>query len=117
MSAHTVAEVLALAAEILSERDWCQGSSAQDERGRPIASPAVELEHALEQAPSICLETALYLAADYNNPLQAQASTALRLHLGINVPSFVWNDEQGRSKEEVVLTLKEAARQAREAGL
>jgi hypothetical protein len=89
----TTADVLNRAADLLEEFGWCQGRAGSKAEG------------------TMCLDRAIGEAEKDLGILLARARTTLSEHIGIPLP-FIWNDTPGRTKEEVVRALREAARNA-----
>lgn len=82
-------QVLLEAADLIEQRGWCQ-NSAQGPGG------------------SICAAQALALAAAYDFAFAAQVGRKLLHTVGFRtVPK--WNDAPGRTQDEVVAALRQAA--------
>lgn len=86
----TAADVLNAAADLIEENGWCQGWS-EDSLGRHCTLGAVAAVGKPEPAEVI-----------------TNAVEHLRRATGV-VGVASWNDEDGRTKEEVVETLRKAA--------
>jgi hypothetical protein len=87
-----VAKILLTAADFIEARGWCQGTM-EDAQGR------------------ICPRQAIYYAEPGDRKKRHDASLMVARHLGLYFPSglMVWNDEPGRTKTEVVSSLRAAA--------
>lgn len=85
------AEILEGAADLIERDGWCQG-------------------HAMNDAGEMCLMQALVFTASGMCEFHK-----LRRILGhaIDEPIVEWNDRPGRTKEEVITALREAAKMAR----
>jgi hypothetical protein len=123
MTVHTLpSEILTRAAVILTERGWTQGDWSN-----PTGT---------DQPCSVCILAALNLAAgrdadDRINGLVADAADAVAAILGldhlvadaidlhdtfVDVLGAGWNDDHGRTANEVIRVLRAAAVSEREAG-
>ena len=85
----TPQEVLLKAAEYIEEHGWCQHAFGEPD-GR------------------VCLEGAINRTA-YNGSERDAAVRRMIGHLNGQTPAF-WNDMRGRTKEEVIAALREAAK-------
>jgi hypothetical protein len=94
----TVHEALERAAHIIEQRGWIQNDA--------------------ESAKGICLTHALLLAADASTLrvglLRPPVCTILGLPFSSPVSLMVWNDQKGRTQQEVIDALRAAASLAKE---
>ncbi len=90
----TTAEVLDRAADYIEQHGWCQGEFSKN--GAVCVSGAI----------SRVLGVEFYRA---DNRVY-DAKNAFARHLKSDDPPCVWNDEDGRTQEEVIATLREAAK-------
>ncbi len=88
-------KVLDKAIDLLDKKGWCQNQFAKDKKGCSVAIGSKE-------AASFCVQGAL-LKAGVNN---LKFDTSLKVYNVLNqlVPEgyIEWNDEKGRTKEEVI---------------
>ena len=100
----TPSAILLAAADLIEQTGWTQESPAADEQGYPVRSHS-------PAACRFCVTEAIRRSCpDYpNDDLDIAAMKRLERHLGtLDLPA--WNDAPGRTKEEVVAALREAAR-------
>ena len=100
----TPSAVLLAAADLIERTGWTQGSPAADEQGYPVRSHSAA-------ACRFCVAEAIRRACPGypNDNLDIAAMNLLERHLStLDIPA--WNDAPGRTKEEVVAALREAAR-------
>lgn len=90
-------ELLLRAADIMERRGHCRGDY-EDADGRVCLQGALRVAHQGH---------AKWLPSVSNTPIR-NAAHALSLSLGS--PSFIWNDEPGRTQAEAVAALRGAAR-------
>lgn len=86
-------EVLRRAADIIERRGWCQND--------------------YQDGAAVCILGALRLAITGNtdNHSDRVHNPAERLAKNLGQAPWVWNDEPGRTKEEVIAALRSAAEQ------
>lgn len=87
-------KVLLSAIDILNNRGWCQGGSGRRVDGSVCIAWAIQL--AITENPCLNAEE----VALYNN-------VRAKLDIGANIA--IWNDFEGRTKEQVIEKLREAA--------
>lgn len=97
MTEWTVAGVLRAAAAIVESRGHCQWA-AEDEVGRVCTSYALILAYTADGSDPV----------KFPAPVLLDAQAALRRLLGVD-NLVAWNDRRGRTKEQVVAALREAA--------
>lgn len=90
-------EHLLNAAQYIRDHGWCQLTSKND-KGE------VCLEGAIMQGILQALGTKSYLKI--SPPLYGEADRKVRQQLGTNLPCHYWNDQKGRTKEEVLAVLE-----------
>ena len=103
MGGASVSEVLVAAADLIAVPDaWTQESYALDHEGEPVDAKS-------EFAVCFCALGAIRHAGGYEDDVNPAAQA-----LGNLVGALVcdWNDELGRTQDEVVTALRQAARQA-----
>jgi hypothetical protein len=88
--------------KLIEATGWCQGESAQDDKGRTIYS-----RH--EKACSFCTMGAINRIYEGSNYSEAYSKIFNALNKSEKQRIFVseWNDDPARTKEEVVNLLKE----------
>jgi hypothetical protein len=92
VSAETPAGMLTAAADLIEQRGWCQ-RKFQDDDGR------------------LCVEGAIYHGLAVLDRVCFDAVRILRRHIGDD--SLIrWNDQPGRTQDQVVAALRAAAEQA-----
>ena len=109
-----VAKTLEAAADTLQARGFHQGmftANEYDENAPVCAWGAINA--ALGYDPAGMWERAPGSGADHAPALSVAAMTALNCHLGTS--AIHWNDEPGRTADEVVAALRGAAADARAA--
>ena len=95
-------EVLDLAADIIEEQGWTQGPDGWPDN--PDDTGPVCIEGALTRAMG------LDYFADCAKVVESPAMRVLSAHLGrALIHPFEWNDQEGRTAEEVIAALREAA--------
>lgn len=102
----TDADVLERAADLLEEFGWCQGAAARDEAGKSIVGT-------WERAVSFCHNGAIYRAACDLGVSSSLFDGRWERLIG-DSDAHLWNDVPGRTKQEVVARLRDAAATARE---
>lgn len=96
----TVAEVLTLAADILTPEDaWTQNSWACDANGRIVPPRSGD-------ACCRCLDGALIAVKGTDDTHRELEAIAVALNVG---SAMEWNDEPGRTQAEVVAALRSTA--------
>ena len=110
------AEVLDAAADRIERDGWHQGDFFADQPSLPSFDES-DIARVLKAKPQpCCVMGALIAEADGDMELaEDRAGRLLELHLGLSYISQVpqWNDEAGRTKEEVVAALRAAAAKER----
>lgn len=105
----TIPQILNKAADLIEERGFAQGT--KKENGRPGGV----------EGPALCAALALHEAGDalgdYSRADVFDARKVLCAHVGISAEDrlfgvYGWNDEPGRTGEEVVAALRGAALEA-----
>jgi hypothetical protein len=114
------ADILEAAADLLVSEGWCQGAFYRDEKGMAHGN--------LSEAVSFCAMGAIRMVSGVYNldgEIGFDESRAARearavLHAGLNrpVPGLnrpvpAWNDEAGRTADEVVDAMRHAAKDFR----
>ena len=97
----TVKQALIDTKTILQTKDWCQGNYARDANKKPVIASD-------PSAVSYCLVGAIWAATpiiDWH--LRAEISECLQLLNGNSIPTK-WNDQKGRTKQEVIDLLDKA---------
>lgn len=101
-------EVLNKAADLIEQRGWAQGGGAGDTPYRSTDPWGEESDTA-----PLCLEGAIFAAAGWDRRDERWGCPAYRAvddYLGLlSFPLFFFNDEPGRTPEEVVAVLRGAA--------
>jgi hypothetical protein len=120
----TVKQVLTGAAKRLQEKGWTQGcygkmaeefASTDGFAAVPAGSPCgaggnlVGIPVAETDVIGALRQQAGWRASDAANAIVDEAKALLRRHLAVDNLA-TWNDEEGRTKEQVIAALKAAAR-------
>src|SRR5262249_38136716 len=110
----TPQEILLAAAEGLEEHDWCQGSNFTDKDDKRWMLDY--LDTGRPEPVAACIVGAVCLVGMDDIEARDQAVKRLEQHLATesnpwaSIPS--WNDKRGRTKGEVIETMRRAARVA-----
>lgn len=105
------ADVLERAADLLEEFGWCQGSCAISLEGTATYQGWLNGE----LVDGLCMGTALIRAGrDLGREILSPFDSYPPFDIDIDRPVAVWNDEPGRTREEVVARLRDAAAAARQ---
>ena len=89
------------------EKGWCQGSFAQDKNGKPVYRDS-------QKAVKWCAIGAIYAVNTSSNIVDAWDFLEQSLpKKHIHIP--VWNDKNGRTKEQVINLYKRAIARAKKA--
>ncbi len=106
-----VADDLDKAADVITERGWCQGEP-QDASGQLCAIGAINIA-VLGRASVVADGVAYdgYAKLDSSQRGALVAHEMLRATIETEIVS--WNDDEGRTKGEVVAALRAAAKKAR----
>ena len=111
MQAKTVKEVMIAARWIIDNFGWCQGSFYKGKNGERVYR---DMLHDKEQLGCCCLVGALRLVeADHDIYNQTVFNLCVQnkvVPLGTNLTT--WNDEPGRTKEQVIKLLDKAIEKA-----
>lgn len=120
-----ISTLLADAARYIEENGWAQGSFFKYRNGRPVNYSSFDddlLPLAREKGCKACARGALYVVDTRVNPNEREARhrEATRYVDTVIRPTVLsvaaWNDDLDRTKDEVVQTLKDAAKAARKDG-
>ncbi len=102
-------EILEAAAEILERMGWTQDTLARDAEGN-------ETHPCDEDVACLCMVGAMYRACGFSTAVEMPSEVLHRLRDAIfarderDLSPAEWNDQPGRTKEEVISLLREAAK-------
>ena len=100
-----VAAVLNKAADIVEKRGWTQGDFARMEDGDFCPANS---EHAVAWCMEGAMARAIYELKE-DRGLLARCCWFMGEHLGFGIRTSLWNDDEGRTREEVVRELRACA--------
>ena len=111
MMAHTVADVLAKAADLIEpEGAWTQKAIGRDDAGVDVGN-----SKELSRAVCYCAAGAIWIAASMDDDVVQRAFSVLNNN-GATEGVGPWNDKRGRTQSEAVDFLRKAAALARDQG-
>lgn len=110
-------KVLRAAANLIEERGWTQGASAKSKTGRIVLVKS-------RSAACFCSSGAIERAARTGNEERSALLSLGATILASNVPKYIhrtlrvvaWNDEDGRTKAQVLEMIERAARNSEKEG-
>ena len=109
MKARTVKEGLIAIKWILENKGWHQGTCFRDAKGHPINRSVKETNDNLHNIASCCLFGAHCLVEYDDHTLPNKVLNALQ-HSDTNYSMSLFNDEIGRTKDEVITLLDKVIR-------
>ena len=102
-------EILMKAAQWLEDNEWCQEAEAYGPDCFPYDVEILRSEGA--EPVACCAVGALKLAAGGHSMVLERTGAVLARHLGLRGSTIPeWNDKPGRTKEEVIQAMREAAK-------